>query len=142
VEPVFHGASDWYVDGLISMAFPEEFKRFASEALSLAIERMNETSLPPQTVAEVLAYGALLAHGERLKLRVRDKPTYVISVAEEFRKAFLGRNSEEPTVRGLRGLINDLLKPLGGAHVTLYRRHRIDVWNLAMDKPLRVPDEQ
>jgi hypothetical protein len=142
VEPVFYAASDWYVDGLISMVFPEEFKRGVSQALHLTIEELREKALPPQTVPEMLRYASLLAHAERLKLSVKGKPAFVISVIDDFRNAFLKHNPEKPTIRGLRALLNDLFRPLNGAQVTVYRRHRIDVWNLVMDTPLKPSVEE
>ncbi len=141
VEPLFHAASDWYVDGLISMVFPEEFKKGLSQTLHLMIEESHEKALPPQAIAEMLSHGSLLAQAERLKLSVKDEPLFVIGVVEDFRKAFLRHNPEKPTIRGLRALLNELFKPLNGAQVTVYRRHRIDVWNLAMDSPLKPPVE-
>jgi hypothetical protein len=142
VEPVFHAASDWYVDGLISMVFPDEYKKGVSQALHLTIERFHENALPSQTIAEMLSYGSLLAQAERVKLPVRDEPEFIIGVVEDFRKAFLKHNPEKAAIRGLRVLLNDLFTPLNGAQVTVYRRHRIDVWNLVMDRPLVPPEEE
>ncbi len=135
VEFAFRAATDWYADDLVAAAFAEEFGRRLRETFRRQLEAIGEDDRLLEAPTEILSYSLSLAQTEKYRIQVGATPPPSSSLIVWLRDAFLSRDPGSPSIRDLRGLLNDLLYPLKNTDVAVYRRKKVDLWSVSIIKP-------